>query len=101
VIRPVDVFAAGVLEAVRLASRGSIVTFGIRPTGPETGYGYIQAGESVNGAFAVTSFREKPDRETAATYVASGNYYWNSGMFGFTMGRFCRSWRLSSRRSAS
>ena len=88
VIRPVDVFAAGVLEAVKLASQGSIVTFGITPTGPETGYGYIQAGESVNGAFAVTSFREKPDRETAEKYVASGNYYWNSGMFGFTMGRF-------------
>ena len=88
VIRPVDVFAAGVLEAVQLASQGSIVTFGITPTGPETGYGYIQAGESVNGAFAVTSFREKPDRETAEKYVAAGNYYWNSGMFGFTMGRF-------------
>lgn len=88
VIRPVDVFAAGVLEAVKLASQGSIVTFGITPTGPETGYGYIQAGESVNGAFAVTSFREKPDRETAEKYVAAGNYYWNSGMFGFTMGRF-------------
>lgn len=88
VIRPVDVFAAGVLEAVKLASQGSIVTFGITPTGPETGYGYIQAGESVDGAFAVTSFREKPDHETAAKYVAAGNYYWNSGMFGFTMGRF-------------
>ncbi|MHC1759591.1 MAG: mannose-1-phosphate guanylyltransferase/mannose-6-phosphate isomerase [Negativicutes bacterium] len=88
VIRPVDVFAAGVLEAVKLAAKGGIVTFGITPTGPETGYGYIQAGDSVNGAFAVTSFREKPDRETAEKYVASGNYYWNSGMFSFTMGRF-------------
>lgn len=88
VIRPVEVFAAGVLEAVKLASQGSIVTFGITPTGPETGYGYIQAGDPVNGAFAVTSFREKPDRETAEKYVAEGNYYWNSGMFGFTMGRF-------------
>lgn len=90
VIRPVDVFAAGVAEAVKLAEKGSIVTFGVRPTGPETGYGYIQAGEKTGGAFSVTSFREKPDRETAEKYVAAGNYYWNSGMFGFTMGRFLK-----------
>jgi mannose-1-phosphate guanylyltransferase/mannose-6-phosphate isomerase len=87
-IRPVDVFAAGVLEAVKLAETGSIVTFGVKPIAPETGYGYIQAGDSVNGAFAVQSFREKPDAETAEQYLAAGNYYWNSGMFGFTLGRF-------------
>ena len=88
VIRPVDVFAAGVLEAAALAETGSIVTFGVKPSSPETGYGYIQAGDSCNGAFVVNSFREKPDRETAEKYVAAGNYYWNSGMFAFTMGRF-------------
>ena len=88
VIEPVDAFAAGVREAVKLAESGAIVTFGIRPNAPETGYGYIQAGRETDGAFAVDSFREKPDRETAERYVAAGNYYWNSGMFAFTMGRF-------------
>jgi len=88
VIRPVDVFAAGVLQAMKLAERGSIVTFGVKPSSPETGYGYIQAGEASAGAFVVTSFREKPDLETAQKYIAAGNYYWNSGMFAFTMGRF-------------
>lgn len=88
VIRPVDVFAAGVLQAMKLAEQGSIVTFGVKPSSPETGYGYIHAGEACDGAFAVTSFREKPDLETAQKYIAAGNYYWNSGMFAFTMGRF-------------
>jgi mannose-1-phosphate guanylyltransferase/mannose-6-phosphate isomerase len=88
VIRPVDVFAAGVLDAVKLAENGSIVTFGIKPNAPETGYGYIQAGAATSGAFAVQSFREKPDRETAEEYLAAGNYFWNSGMFAFTLGRF-------------
>jgi mannose-1-phosphate guanylyltransferase/mannose-6-phosphate isomerase len=84
----VDVFAAGVLDAVKLAENGSIVTFGIKPNAPETGYGYIQAGAATSGAFAVQSFREKPDRETAEEYLAAGNYFWNSGMFAFTLGRF-------------
>ena len=88
VIRPVEVFAAGVLEAVKLAESGSIVTFGVKPNAPETGYGYIQAGAAMNGAFAVQSFREKPDRQTAEAYLAAGNYFWNSGMFAFTLGRF-------------
>ena len=88
VIRPVEVFAAGVLEAVKLAENGSIVTFGVKPSAPETGYGYIQAGAAINGAFAVQSFREKPDRQTAEAYLAAGNYFWNSGMFAFTLGRF-------------
>ena len=88
VIRPVEVFAAGVLEAVKLAANGSIVTFGVKPNAPETGYGYIQAGAAMNGAFAVQSFREKPDRQTAEAYLAAGNYFWNSGMFAFTLGRF-------------
>ncbi len=88
VIRPVDLFAAGVLDAVKLAENGSIVTFGVKPNAPETGYGYIQAGAAINGAFAVQSFREKPDRETAEEYLAAGNYFWNSGMFAFTLGRF-------------
>ncbi len=60
---------------------GGLITFGIKPTRPETGYGYIETGEESNGVFEVASFREKPDRETAASFIKSGNLYWNSGMF--------------------
>jgi mannose-1-phosphate guanylyltransferase/mannose-6-phosphate isomerase len=63
-----------------------LVTFGIVTTSPETGYGYIKAdvnNESIEGAYHVLEFVEKPDRDTAERYVASGNYFWNSGMFLF------------------
>ena len=76
-------FRAAVQEARRgAAEQGSLVTFGIVPTGPETGYGYIKAapGEAVR---AVDRFVEKPDLATAQAYVASGDYFWNSGMFLF------------------
>ena len=67
-----------VSRAAELAKDGHIVTFGIKPTYPETGYGYIESeGEDVK------SFKEKPDANTAAKYLESGNYYWNSGMFCF------------------
>lgn len=77
-------------KAVRVASRGYLVTFGIPVTGPETGYGYIQAGASLNhsGAFRALSFVEKPDRETALSYLKKGNYYWNSGLFVFRVADF-------------
>ena len=59
-----------------------LVTMGIKPTRPETGYGYIEAGEEVgNGVMKVDNFREKPNHETALEYLKEGNYYWNSGMF--------------------
>lgn len=67
-----------IVRAVELAEGGSIVTFGIKPVKPETGYGYIES----NGE-QVISFREKPDMDTAAAFVSSGNFYWNSGMFCF------------------
>ncbi len=60
---------------------GGLITFGIKPTRPETGYGYIETGEQKEGVFEVVSFREKPDRETAVSFMESGNLYWNSGMF--------------------
>ncbi len=85
IIKPVAVFIQSVRAGIRLAETGRIVTFGVRPDRPETGYGYIQAGEPYGEGFLVTSFREKPDRETAAGYLAAGNYYWNSGMFAFTI----------------
>lgn len=73
-------FAAAVEEARALAAGGRLVTFGITPQGPETGYGYIARGEGND----VLSFVEKPDLETAKSYLAAGNYYWNSGMFAFS-----------------
>ncbi|MGV3490512.1 MAG: mannose-1-phosphate guanylyltransferase/mannose-6-phosphate isomerase [Devosia sp.] len=71
------------VEAAAAAARaGRLVTFGITPTAPETGYGYIQAGSELGGGvLSVARFVEKPDRETAAQMIASGGYYWNSGTF--------------------
>jgi mannose-1-phosphate guanylyltransferase len=71
--------------AVASARSGVITTVGIEPTHPETGYGYIEAGEASNvaGARRVKRFVEKPDRQRAAEFVASGRYFWNSGMFFF------------------
>jgi mannose-1-phosphate guanylyltransferase len=72
-----------VFEAKELARKGYLVTFGIQPTSPETGFGYIEAhGENVK------AFHEKPDSLTAQKYLAKGNYYWNSGMFCFKAGVF-------------
>ncbi len=77
-------FHQAVKRAEAAARNGALVLFGIRPTGPETGFGYIEMGESIGAhAFAVRRFVEKPDQETAAGYLASGNYVWNSGMFCF------------------
>ncbi|PKL15412.1 MAG: mannose-1-phosphate guanylyltransferase/mannose-6-phosphate isomerase, partial [Spirochaetae bacterium HGW-Spirochaetae-6] len=74
-------------KAEQLAQKGHIVTFGITPHRPETGYGYIKTGaSSQNGAFQVEGFKEKPDLKTAESYVESGDYYWNSGMFVFSVG---------------
>ena len=81
-----------VLETAQAeASRGHPVTFGIVPSSPETGYGYIEKGPaSATGAqaYALNAFKEKPDGPTAETYAASGNYFWNSGMFLFPARRF-------------
>lgn len=79
-IAKADAFAQAVAEAAALARQGRIVTFGIVPDHPETGYGYIARGQGVQ----VESFVEKPDLATAKQYLASGNYLWNSGMFAFT-----------------
>lgn len=79
-------FAAAVEMAVLAADAGHIVTFGIEPTAPETGYGYIQRTDSpagIDGVFRVERFVEKPDLKTAEGYLAAGNYSWNSGMFVF------------------
>jgi len=72
--------------AARLATEGRIVLFGIRPTIPETGFGYIEAEGAPLGDHAqnVLRFVEKPNLEKATEYLAAGNFYWNSGMFCFT-----------------
>lgn len=95
VIGPMAAFAADSEAADALASAdakaasGRLVVFGIPPTRPETGFGYIEAGEAIPSAaapgrtYAVASFREKPDRATAEAFLATGRFTWNSGMFGF------------------
>jgi len=89
VIADVASFQATVKQAEHLAEQGFLVTFGIIPTEPETGYGYIKGGsKNTEYAFDVASFVEKPDLETAQKYVDSGDYYWNSGMFVFKAGQY-------------
>lgn len=92
VIEDVDAFHNAVNKAIPLATRGELVTFGIVPSGPETGYGYIKRGnileDSITDVFSVMSFVEKPDLDTAKSYVDSGEYYWNSGMFLFRATRY-------------
>ena len=86
VIRQQEAFAECVSRAAAVAKGEAFVTFGIKPRSPETGYGYIEAGEEQEGSFKVLSFKEKPNLELAEKYVAAGNYYWNSGMFAFSLG---------------
>ncbi|MFB2863350.1 mannose-1-phosphate guanylyltransferase/mannose-6-phosphate isomerase [Aeromonas sp. MdU4] len=88
IIRDESAFLASVQQAISHAEAGKLVTFGIVPTHPETGYGYICRGAEQSGAFAVAQFVEKPDMATAREYLASGEYYWNSGMFLFRASRF-------------
>ncbi|MDD5274307.1 MAG: mannose-1-phosphate guanylyltransferase/mannose-6-phosphate isomerase [Methylovulum sp.] len=89
VISDIPVFHQAVNEAKVLAQQGFLVTFGIVAREPETGYGYIKKTAHQHGAaFAVEAFVEKPDLATATTYVESGDYFWNSGMFAFTAGNF-------------
>ncbi|MHA6685974.1 mannose-1-phosphate guanylyltransferase/mannose-6-phosphate isomerase [Mesorhizobium sp. A556] len=87
-IQDVDRFQAAVKAAVPLAEQGKLVTFGIVPDRPETGYGYIKRGREIGAGYAVDRFEEKPDLATADAYVASGEYLWNSGMFMFRASRY-------------
>lgn len=77
-------FKNAVLKAEKLAQDGYIVTFGIKPDAPETGYGYIKSSKNLNEfSYSVDEFKEKPDLETAKKYLKSGDYFWNSGIFMF------------------
>ncbi len=84
VIKDHDAFTKAIKQAVETAEKGNLITFGIVPTSPETGYGYIKKGSPRNNsAFAVERFVEKPNLAEAETYLASKEYLWNSGMFLF------------------
>jgi len=82
VIQDEAAFRLAVVQGARLAEQGKLVTFGIKPTAPETGYGYIKQGEALgDGACLVEQFVEKPDATTAEAYLASGGFLWNGGIF--------------------
>ncbi|MBF4438036.1 mannose-1-phosphate guanylyltransferase/mannose-6-phosphate isomerase, partial [Vibrio anguillarum] len=88
IIDNTQAFEESVQNALPFANNGQLVTFGIVPTAPETGYGYIKSGTQRGDAFSVNEFVEKPDLETAKSYLTQGNYYWNSGMFLFKASRY-------------
>ncbi len=88
VIRDVPAFQKAVHAALAAAGAGKLVTFGIVPTHPETGYGYIHRGARQGEAYAIARFVEKPDAVRAEQFLASGEYYWNSGMFLFGARRY-------------
>jgi mannose-1-phosphate guanylyltransferase/mannose-6-phosphate isomerase len=103
VIKNIPAFHAAIATAERLAETGKLVTFGIKADHPETGYGYIRRGyavsadssaQSIEESYAVAAFVEKPDAPTAQSYLASGEYYWNSGMFLFKASRYLTELKL-------
>ncbi|MBN1554835.1 MAG: mannose-1-phosphate guanylyltransferase [Phycisphaerae bacterium] len=88
IIRPKECFTGAVQLAMDTAEANpdALLTFGVRPTWPHTGLGYIECGEKTGqDVFQVASFQEKPDHTTARKYVESGGYFWNSGMFVWTL----------------
>lgn len=88
VIQDVSLFHHAIIQATQAAKEGHLVTFGVVPTQPETGYGYIKAQQDDVLVKKILAFVEKPDLEVAKQYLASGNYYWNSGMFMFRASRY-------------
>lgn len=78
-------FQKAVMAAASLAAEGLLVTFGVTPTRAETGFGYIEPGDSLGGGFAVRRFIEKPELATAEAFLAAGSHLWNSGMFMFSV----------------
>ena len=87
-IKDQSAFHSAITKAEALANEGKLVTFGIVPDQPHTGYGYIKAGNVLNVGFEVADFVEKPELETAKQYVESGDFFWNSGMFMFKASRY-------------
>ena len=92
-------FMDSISRAVAASRTGWLVTFGVNPDRPETGYGYIERGgaiENLSGAYRISSFHEKPDLETAQHYLETGRHSWNSGMFVFQAGRYLEELRTIS-----
>jgi mannose-1-phosphate guanylyltransferase/mannose-6-phosphate isomerase len=87
-VRDARRFQEAAVTAARLAAEGKLVTFGIVAHAPETGYGYIRRGEGIGPAYPVAEFIEKPPLDVARQFVASGDYFWNSGMFVFKASRY-------------
>ncbi|GHU03691.1 hypothetical protein FACS1894147_07990 [Spirochaetia bacterium] len=93
-ISPLEQFRKDAAVAAECARQGHLVVFGIKPSSPETGYGYIERcpvppeapPEAQKGVYPVASFREKPDRKTAEGFLQAGRFFWNSGMFAFSSG---------------
>jgi mannose-1-phosphate guanylyltransferase/mannose-6-phosphate isomerase len=83
-ITDTSAFLSAVNDAAGIAATGSLVTFGVEPARPETGYGYIQMGEPEGPGFRAVRFKEKPDAEEAARLITDGSHLWNSGMFVFS-----------------
>jgi len=97
-IRPAEIFASDIRKALNHASEHKdIVTFGIPPSRPETGYGYIESGESIGDGDlkVVQSFREKPKMEDALAYISKGGFYWNSGMFFYRLDTFAEAMNIA------
>lgn len=88
-IKDTEAFKKTVEIGEKYARKGYIVTFGIKPTSPHTGYGYIKAGEKeADGGYEVCNFKEKPNAEVAQEYFEAGNYFWNAGIFMFKMSTY-------------
>ena len=90
IIQDVDAFTKAVDDAIPLAQSGHLVTFGIVARSPHTGYGYVKRGQEKDAGFIVDEFVEKPTSGAAEAYIASGEYYWNSGMFLFRASQYLK-----------
>ncbi len=88
IIRPKHQFEKKLLQCINASSLDKVITLGIKPEKPETGYGYIQCGKQNGTGYDVLEFKEKPDYETAKHYIDKGNYFWNSGMYSFNIRTF-------------
>jgi len=88
VIRDVAAFQMAAVAAMAAAEQGRLATFGVVPHAPETGYGYIRRGESLGPVYKIAQFVEKPNAQRAQSFIASGDHYWNSGMFVFRARRY-------------
>lgn len=104
IIRPLEVFSEDAAAAAAFARQGRLAVFGIPPRTPDTGYGYIEAAETLpasdpvsrTAVFRAASFREKPDRPAAEAFLAAGRFYWNSGMFAFSSGFLLEEFRRNA-----